>query len=53
MIRTDLLQFAIMAGVFLVLVPLNVNVTELDLEFDIGSPGPVRSVSCTFFTAIQ
>ena len=50
-IRTDLLQFAVMFVVFLVLVPLNLNVGQLDLEFDIGSPGPVRSVSF-FFSGI-
>lgn len=44
-LRTDLLQFAVMAGVFLVLLPLNTNFSELDLDFDIGSPGPLRSVS--------
>lgn len=44
-IRTDLLQFAVMAGVFLVLLPLNTNFAELDLDFDIGSPGPLRSAS--------
>ena len=44
-IRTDLLQFAVMALVFLVLLPLNTDFAELDLDFDIGSPGPLRSLS--------
>jgi len=44
-IRTDLLQFGIMFVVFVVLVPLNVNLTEVEVDFDIGSPGPVRSLS--------
>lgn len=44
-IRTDLLQFAVMFLVFIVLVPLHVDVSELELEFDIGSPGPLRMAS--------
>ncbi len=44
-LRTDLLQFAAMALVFLVLLPLNTDFAALDLQFDIGSPGPLRSVS--------
>jgi len=38
-IRTDLLQFAVMALVFVLFIPLNANVMELKLEFDIASPG--------------
>ena len=43
--RTDLLQFALMFLVFVVLVPVKANFTELDLELNFGSPGPVRSLS--------
>ena len=50
-IRTDLLQFAVMFLVFVFLVPLNANFAELDLELDLGSPGPVRSASF-FLSAI-
>ena len=31
--------------VFVVLVPLNADVSELNLQFNIGSPGPLRSLS--------
>ena len=44
-IRTDLVQFAIIFVVFVVLVPLNADVSELNLRFNIGSPGPLRSLS--------
>jgi len=44
-IRTDLLQFAVMALVFLVLLPLNTDFAKLDLTFDMGSPGPLTSIS--------
>ncbi len=44
-IRTDLVQFAAIFAVFAVLVPLNVDVSELDLQFNIGSPGPLLSLS--------
>jgi len=38
-IRTDLLQFAVMLLVFVLLVPLNMDVKQLDLEWNIASPG--------------
>ncbi len=44
-IRTDLVQFAVIFVVFVVLVPLNADVSELNLRFNIGSPGPLRSLS--------
>jgi SSS family solute:Na+ symporter len=44
-LRTDLLQFAAMALVFLALLPLNTDFAELDLAFDIGSAGPLTSFS--------
>ena len=44
-VRTDLLQFGVMVLVFIVLVPLHVDVGELELEFNIGSPGPLRGAS--------
>jgi len=38
-IRTDLLQFAVMLLVFVLLVPLNMDVKQLDLQWNITSPG--------------
>lgn len=55
-LRTDLVQFAAIFALFAVLVPLNADFSELNLEFNIGSPGPLRSLSffllgMTFFTS--
>ena len=38
-IRTDLLQFAVMLLVFVLLVPLNMDTKQIDLEWNIASPG--------------
>lgn len=44
-IRTDLLQFAIMLIVFVLLVPLNMDMQAFDLELSIVSPGPLGMAS--------
>jgi SSS family solute:Na+ symporter len=44
-IRTDVLQFAVMFAVFAVLVPMRADFSQLDLEFNLASPGVIGSAS--------
>lgn len=44
-VRTDLLQFAVMALVFIFLVPAHIDFDSTQFDFDLGSPGPLRMIS--------
>lgn len=44
-LRTDIVQFVVIFGVFAVLVPWKVDVGALNIDLNFGSPGPMRSVS--------
>ncbi len=43
-VRTDLLQFAVMALVFIFLLPAHIDFEQTQFDFDIGSPGPLRMI---------